>query len=345
MAATALPKMQYTNLGNTGCRVSRICLGCMSFGDKKWAPYVVDEKESLPLIKKAYDAGINFFDTANVYSHGVSEEILGKAIKTYNLPRGKIVVATKVFFLCAEGNPEIPAFGKGQDWIEQEAGYVNGNGLSRKHIFDSVEASLRRLNLDYIDLLQIHRFDPKTPVEETMEALNDLVRMGKVRYIGGSSMWAWQFAKMNAVAEKNGWAKFVTMQNHYNLLHREEEREMHPYCSDAKIKTLPWSPLAGGMLAGKNRDTERSKMRPDYNEQENGITDRVVELAEKKGVPAAQLALAWVLSKDVVASPIIGCRKESHLEDAIKALDIKITEEEAKNLEELYQPRTPVGHT
>ncbi|GAB5586886.1 CSG1/SUR1-like protein [Umbelopsis nana] len=342
---TSLPKMLYTNLGTTGCRVSRICLGCMSFGDNRWAPYVIDEKESLPLIKKAYDAGINFFDTANVYSHGVSEEILGKAIKEYKLPRGKIVVATKVFFLCAEGNPGIGSFGKDQDWIEQDAGYVNGNGLSRKHIFDSVDASLRRLGLDYIDLLQIHRFDPKTPVEETMEALNDLVRSGKVRYIGASSMWAWQFAKMNAVAEKNGWTKFVTMQNHYNLLHREEEREMHPYCIDAKIKTLPWSPLAGGMLTGKDRGTERSKMRAVYTEEESAITDRVLDLAEKKKVPAAQLALAWVLSKDVVSSPIVGIRKDSHLEDAIKALEVKLSDEDIKYLEEPYKPRVPVGHT
>ncbi|KAH8550893.1 NADP-dependent oxidoreductase domain-containing protein [Umbelopsis sp. PMI_123] len=343
MAAT-LPKMKYTNLGTTGCRVSRICLGTMSFGDTRWGPFVIDEKESLPLIKKAYDAGINFFDTADVYSHGVSELILGKAIKHYNLPRGKIVVATKVFFLCAEDNVTIESYGKDQDWIEQEAGYVNGNGLSRKHIFDSVDASLRRLQLDYIDLLQIHRFDPNTPVEETMEALNDLVRMGKVRYIGASSMWAWQFAKMNAVAEKNGWTKFVTMQNHYNLLHREEEREMHPYCIDAKIKTLPWSPLAGGMLVGKNRDTGRAKLGAGYTEEDSAITDRVAELAEKKGVPAAQLALAWVLSKDVVSSPVIGPRKEHHLLDAIQALAVEITDEDAKYLEEPYKPRTPVGH-
>lgn len=341
---SALPKMLYTNMGSTGCRVSRICLGCMSFGDNRWSPYVCGEEESLPLIKKAYDAGINFFDTANVYSHGASEVVLGKAIKKYNLPRGKIVVATKVFFLCAEGDPAIASFGKSQDWIEQDAGYVNGNGLSRKHIFDSVEASLRRLQLDYIDLLQIHRFDPNTPVEETMEALNDLVKMGKVRYIGASSMWAWQFAKMNFVAEKNGWTKFVTMQNHYSLLHREEEREMHPYCLDGKIGTLPWSPLAGGMLAGKDRGTERSKMRPGYTAEESIITDRVAELAEKKGVPAAQLALAWVLSKEIVSSPIVGIRKDSHLEDAIRSLEVKLSEEDVKYLEEPYKPRTPVGH-
>jgi aryl-alcohol dehydrogenase-like predicted oxidoreductase len=239
---SALPKMQYTNLGTTGCRVSKICLGCMSFGDPKWIPFIVEEEEALSIIKKAYDAGINFFDTgeclpcdifflpgtfrltdifscaANMYSHGASEKILGNAIEKYKLPRGKIVVATKLFFVCSEETPDLHSAYKTQDWLEQEAGIVNGNGLSRKHIFDSVDASLRRLKLDYIDLLQIHRFDPNTPVEETMEALNDLVRMGKVRYIGASSMWTWQFAKMNAVAEKNGWAKFIVMQNHYNLL-------------------------------------------------------------------------------------------------------------------------------
>ncbi|KAJ2956293.1 hypothetical protein NQZ79_g7844 [Umbelopsis isabellina] len=351
--AAKLPKMQYVNLGPTGVRVSRICLGCMSYGDKNWASWVTEEEESLPLIKQAYDAGINFFDTANVYSNGVSEKILGKAIKKYNFPRQKIVVATKVFGLITEDNVSYRGMGKSQEEIEGD-GYLNYQGLSRKHIFDSVNDSLRRLDLDYIDLLQIHRFDPKTPVEETMEALNDLIRMGKVRYIGASSMWAWQFTKMNYVAEKNGWAKFVTMQNHYNLLHREEEREMHPYCLDANIDllvpvvyrvgTLPWSPLAGGRLAGKNRGTTRSENQPEYSAAESEITDRVIELAKKKNVPAAQLALAWVLTKDVVSSPIIGAGKESHLIDGIQALSVELTEEEIKHLEEPYVPRVPVGH-
>ncbi|KAG2177328.1 hypothetical protein INT43_007985, partial [Umbelopsis isabellina] len=342
---SSLPKMQYTNLGNTGCRVSRICMGCMSFGDPNWVPFVVEEKEALPMIKQAYDAGINFFDTANMYSHGASEKILGNAIEKYNLPRGKIVVATKLFFVCDEKHMDLHSALKTQDYLEQEVGIVNGNGLSRKHIFDSVDASLRRLKLDYIDLLQIHRFDNNTPVEETMEALNDLVRIGKVRYIGASSMWAWQFAKMNAVAEKNGWAKFVTMQNHYNLLHREEEREMIPYCKDAKIKTLPWSPLAGGKILGKGRDTPReNRQHKEYSEEEEAIIDRVAELANNKGVSAAEIGLAWVLSKDVVSSPIIGPRKMNHLEDAIKALDVKLSDEDIKSLEEPYKPRVPVGH-
>ncbi|CAM0135622.1 hypothetical protein VKS41_005273 [Umbelopsis sp. WA50703] len=343
---SALPKMQYTNLGTTGCRVSRICLGCMSFGDPKWAPFIVEEEDALPMIKDAYDAGINFFDTANTYSNGTSEKILGNAIEKYKLPRSKIVVATKIFFVCSEDNPDFQGPRKSQDWLEQEAGIVNGNGLSRKHVFDSVDASLCRLKIDYIDLLQIHRFDPNTPVEETMGALNDLVRMGKVRYIGASSMWAWQFSKMNAVAEKNGWAKFVTMQNHYNLLNREEEREMHPYCMDASIRTLPWSPLAGGKVLGKGRDTPREKMQhKDCTEEESAIIDRVSKLATKKGVSTAEVGLAWVLSKDVVSSPIIGPRKMSHLEDAIKALELKLSEEDVKYLEEPYKPRVPAGHT
>ncbi|CAM0135667.1 unnamed protein product [Umbelopsis sp. WA50703] len=315
----------------------------MSYGDKRWAPWVVEEEESLPLIKQAFDAGINFFDTANVYSNGVSEKILGKAIKKYNFPRQKIVVATKVFALTTEDNVGYKSMNKSPEDIEVD-GYVNYNGLSRKHIFDSVEASLRRLDLDYIDLLQIHRFDPKTPVEETMEALNDLVRMGKVRYIGASSMWAWQFTKMNYVAEKNGWTKFVTMQNHYNLHHREEEREMHPYCLDAKIGTLPWSPLDAGRLAGKNRGTTREGPQGEYSPAESAITDRVVELAKKKNVPAAQIAIAWVLTKDVVSSPIIGAGKESHLIDGIQALSVDLTNDEIKYLEEPYVPRKPVGH-
>ncbi|GAB5586887.1 CSG1/SUR1-like protein [Umbelopsis nana] len=334
--------MQYVNMGNTGARVSRICLGCMSFGDKRWGPWVLEEEEALPLIKKAYDSGINFFDTANTYSNGVSETILGKAIKKYDLPRGKIVVATKVFLCTVEEDMTFMPMGSKEE-IEAR-GYVNYSGLSRKHIYDSVNASLRRLDLDYIDLLQIHRFDPDTPVEETMGALNDLVRSGKVRYIGASSMWAWQFAKMNAVAEKNGWAKFVTMQNHYNLLHREEEREMIPYCIDSKIGTLPWSPLAGGMLAGKNRGTSREAMYAELTAAESEIVDRVVDLAKKKDVPPAQLALAWVLSKDAISAPIIGPRSEKHLYDGIQALSIQLTEDDIKLLEEPYVPRVPQGH-
>ncbi|GAA5814164.1 hypothetical protein MFLAVUS_007657 [Mucor flavus] len=338
-----LPKMQYIRFGNTGLRVSRFSLGCMSYGSSKWQPWVKDEEESLYLIGKAYEAGINFFDTADVYSNGESERILGKAIKKFNMPRSRIVVATKAFFAVSD-EPRINTLGSK---VADHPEFENSYGLSRKHLFDAVDASLKRLDVDYIDLYQIHRFDRNTPIEETMEALNDLVRSGKVRYIGCSSCYAWEFQKANAIAEKNGWAKFSSMQNLYNLIYREEEREMIPYCVDQGIASIHWSPLARGLLTGKNRSTTRAESDRGINlffvkkESANNdvIIDRVVEIAEKLSHTPAQISLAWMLSKKHVTSPIVGVSRESNLYDIIGSLDIKLSEEDIKYLEEPYIPR------
>ncbi|KAF9160505.1 hypothetical protein DFQ26_005432 [Actinomortierella ambigua] len=342
--------MEYVRLGKTGLRVSRFCLGFMSYGNPEWNGWSKGEEESLALIKKAYDAGFNFFDTANAYSNGQSEEILGKAIKKFNMDRGRIVVATKVkkshaysklFFPVLPGNTAV----RSSETNLQDSTLVNKFGLSRKHIFDAVDASLKRLDLDYIDLYQIHRFDHNTPIEETMEALNDLVRSGKVRYIGASSMYAWEFQKANNIAEKNGWTKFVSMQNHYNLIYREDEREMIPYSVDAGIGGIPWSPLALGKLAGKNRgNTQRTQTDAwqwmhEIRDAEEKIIDRVAEIAEKKGASSAQVALAWLLAKPYVTAPIVGIGKEEHLYDTIGALKVTLTDEECKYLEEPYAPR------
>ncbi|KAG2197165.1 hypothetical protein INT47_009472 [Mucor saturninus] len=338
-----LPKMQYVRFGNTGLRVSRFALGCMSYGSSKWQPWVKDEEESLYLIGKAYEAGINFFDTAESYSNGESERILGKAIQKFNMPRSRIVIATKVYF-TVDKDISNNLLGKK---LDGQSEYVNSYGLSRKHIFDSVEGSLKRLGVDYIDLYQIHRFDHDTPIEETMEALNDLVRSGKVRYIGCSSCFAWEFQKANAIAEKNGWTKFSSMQNLYNLLYREEEREMIPYCLDSGIASIHWSPLARGLLTGNNRNSVRIQSDLAINaffakkESVNNdlIVDRVVEIAEKLGHSPAQIALGWMLTKKHVTSPIIGVSRESNLYDIIGALDVKLSEEEINYLEEAYIPR------
>ncbi|KAF1801973.1 NADP-dependent oxidoreductase domain-containing protein [Mucor lusitanicus] len=338
-----LPQMEYVRFGNTGMRVSRFALGCMSYGSSKWQPWVKDEEESLELIGKAYDAGINFFDTADVYSNGESERVLGKAIKKFNMPRSRIVVATKVFFTVAD-QVENNLMGR---QLDDEPEYVNSFGLSRKHIFDACDASLERLGLDYIDLYQIHRFDHQTPIEETMEALNDLVRSGKVRYIGCSSCYAWEFQKANRIAEKNGWAKFSSMQNLYNLIYREEEREMIPYCEDSGIASIHWSPLARGLLTGKNRNTTRmdsdrainlffAKKESANNEE---IIDRVVEVAEKLACSPAQVSLAWMLSKPHCTSPIVGVGKLENLYDVIGSLAVKLSEQDIKYLEEPYIPR------
>ncbi|KAI9475502.1 MAG: NADP-dependent oxidoreductase domain-containing protein [Benjaminiella poitrasii] len=335
--ATDLPKMEYVRL------VSRICLGCMSFGSTKWGAWVKEEKEGIEFIKSAYNAGINFFETANMYSNGESERILGKALKEIKADRGRVVIVTKVRF---------PVYNKD----ENDGGYlnvdkneimVNRYGLSRKHIFDAVEASLKRLGVDYIDLYQIHRSDPNTPVEETMGALNDLVRMGKIRYIGASTMPAWLFQKYNRVAERRGWAQFVSMQNLYNLLYREEEREMIPYCVDSGIGMIPWSPLASGELVSKKRDSVRSqgrsvltKIHPEVLAESNDtIVDRVTELAQKYGVSNAQIALAWEFTKPYVTAPILGVSKIEQLYDSVRALNVKLTEEDVKYLEEPYTPR------
>ncbi|CEG82482.1 Putative Aryl-alcohol dehydrogenase (NADP) [Rhizopus microsporus] len=333
--SNTLPQMQYVRFGNTGMKVSRFCLGCMSYGSSRWLAWVKDEEESLELIGKAYEAGINFFDTANIYSNGESERVLGKAIKKFNMPRSRIVIATKLFF---------PVIDDKTHGGELEG--INDKGLSRKHIFDAVDASLKRLGVDYIDLYQIHRFDPETPLEETMEALNDLVRSGKVRYIGASSGYAWQFQKANAIAERRGWAKFVSMQNLYNLLYREEEREMIPYCQDSGIAIIPWSPLARGLLTGKNRESIRLQIDgyipalfQDRQAQNNDeIIDRVIELAKKHNRSPAQIALAWMLSKPYITSPIVGVGKESHLHDLLYALEVKLSNEDIKYLEEIYIP-------
>jgi len=317
----------------------------MSYGSNKWFPWVLNEEESIAMIGKAYNAGINFFDTADSYSSGESEKILGKAIKKFQIPRSKIVVATKTFSAFIEGQPEIVFWRKNPD----DHGLVNQYGLSRKRIFQAVDDSLRRLDLDYIDLYQIHRFDPDTSVEETMEALHDLVKLGKIRYIGCSSMYTWQFQKMQNVAEKHGWTKFISMQNHYNLVYREEEREMIPYCLDSGVGMVPWSPLARGVLT---RRTTESSFRSSSDvtvlklaESDPKIVDRVFEVAEKHNATPAQIAVAWVLSKPVVSAPILGISKETHLNDLIRAIDIKLTEEDVKFLEELYEPKAIAGHS
>jgi len=320
--------MQYVRLGNTGLKVSRICLGMMSYGDKKWRQWVLPYEDAKKYVQRALELGINFFDTADVYSLGVSEEFLGRAIKELT-QRDKVIIATKV---RAEVGP-LP----------------NDRGLGRKHIFHSIENSLKRLQTDYVDLYQIHRWDDETPIEETMEALNDLVRSGKVRYIGASSMRAWQFAKAQAIAERRGWAKFVSMQNHYNLIYREEEREMNPLCADQGVGLIPWSPLARGILVGNRGNdnkgqTERAGTDPFtekiyvLDETDFAIADRVAELAKRKNVARATIALAWLLHKGVV-SPIIGATKMSHLDDAVAAVNFPLSKEDLAFLEELYKPR------
>jgi aryl-alcohol dehydrogenase-like predicted oxidoreductase len=324
--------MEYVKLGNTGMDVSRLCLGCMSFGvpERGIAPWSLDEERSRPIIKKALESGINFFDTANVYSDGTSEEIVGRALKDY-ANRDEIVLATKVYFRMHEG--------------------PNGAGLSRKAIMSEIDNSLKRLGTDYVDLYQIHRWDYHTPIEETLEALHDVVKAGKARYIGASAMYARQFMKALHIAEKNGWTRFVSMQNHFNLLYREEEREMLPLCKEEKIGVIPYSPLAKGRLT---RDWEKTTHRSEIDEVAKSLydatanTDRVVvervaEIAEKHGVPRAQIALAWVLQKEPITSPIIGATKMSHLEDAVAALSITLTPEEIALLEEPYVPHPVVG--
>ncbi len=325
--------MNYTNLGHTGLKVSRICLGMMSYGNPKWREWVLPEEDARPFVKRALEMGINFFDTANVYSAGVSEEITGRALRDM-AARDEVVVATKVHGKMRED--------------------PNGRGLSRKHILGSIDDSLRRLGMDYIDLYQTHRWDYDTPIEETMEALHDVVKAGKARYIGASSMYAWQFAKAQFVAEKNGWTKFISMQNHYNLVYREEEREMIPLCRDLGVGIIPWSPLARGFLAGNRSkqdwgETTRAKTDPFaqdmyYRDTDFQVVDRVVELAARMGHKPAQLALAWLLNKQGIDSPIIGATKMYQLEDAEIATTMKLSHEEMKYLEEPYVPHPILGH-
>jgi len=326
-------EMEYVKLGNTGMDVSQICLGAMSFGKADgWVhnPWALDEEDSRTIIKKALDLGINFFDTANVYAFGTSEKILGQALHEF-ANRDEVVIATKVFGTMYEG--------------------PNGGGLSRKHILNQVDQSLKRLGTDYIDLYIIHRWDYHTPIEETMEALNDVVKAGKVRYIGASAMYAWQFQKALYVAEKNGWTRFVSMQNHYNLIYREEEREMMPLCIEEKIAVTPYSPLASGRLARATSETSTrletdpiAKHKYDATaEADQVIIDRVAEIAEKYGVPMAHVSLSWMLQKAPVAAPVIGATKIAHVESAVEAVSVKLTPEEMTYLEEPYIPHPIVG--
>jgi len=325
--------MQYTHLGRAGIQVSRICLGTMTYGTSKWRPWVLNEEPSRPFIRRALELGINFFDTADMYSDGLSEEVLGRAIGEF-ARREEVVIATKVYF----------PMGSSQ----------NERGLSRLHILRAIDSSLRRLGTDYVDLYQIHRWDPETPIEETLEALHDVVKAGKARYIGASSMFAWQFAKALFLADQHGWTRFVSMQNHYNLVYREEEREMLPLCQDQRIGVIPWSPLARGFLAG-NRipaqwgDTVRAKT-DDYaksmyfQDSDFAVASRVKTLAAARGVTPAQIALAWMLHKPGITAPIIGASRMPQLEESVAAVEIQLTQEESTSLEELYEPHPVLGH-
>jgi len=325
--------MEYVRLGSTGLKVSRLCLGTMTYGTPQWRPWVLEESASRPFLRRALDRGINFFDTADMYSLGISEEVVGRALKEM-AGRDQVVIATKVFFPLREGQ--------------------NERGLSRKHIMSAIDASLKRLGVDYVDLYQIHRFDPDTPIEETLEALHDLVKAGKARYVGASSMYAWQFAKMLYVADLHGWTRFVSMQNHYNLIYREEEREMLPLCRDQGIAVIPWSPLARGFLAGNRRkgdhgDTTRAKTddfahQLYYTDRDFEVADRTKKLADRHSVKPTQIALAWILSKPGVTAPIVGASQLSHLDDAIDALKVKLSAEDIAFVEEPYQPHPVLGH-
>jgi len=322
--------MEYTNLGSTGVKVSRICLGCMTYGVKSWRQWVLEENESRPFIKQALELGINFFDTADMYSLGMSEQILGRALKEFGPSREKVVIATKVFFPMGDD--------------------PNQKGLSRKHIMHAIDDSLRRLGTDYVDLYQIHRFDYETPIEETLTALHDVVKAGKARYIGASSMFAWQFARMLHAADRLGLTRFVTMQNHYNLIYREEEREMIPLCRAENVGLLPWSPLARGVLAGNRKASTLRAQEDDYTkklytqEADDRVVDCVEQAAKNRGVPPAQVALAWLLQKPGVTAPIVGASKPHHLQDAVAALAVKLTPQEISQLESIYVPHAVLGH-
>jgi len=323
--------MEYVRLGNTGLKVSRLCLGCMSFGSSKWRSWVLDEDDARPFVKKALEGGINFFDTADVYSQGESEKVVGGALKDF-AKRHEVVIATKVHGRMRAG--------------------PNGAGLSRKVIFHEIDASLKRLGTDFVDLYQIHRWDYETPIEETLEALHDVVKAGKVRYIGASSMYAWQFAKALYCADRHGWTRFVTMQNHFNLLYREEEREMIGLCQSEGIGVIPWSPLARGRLARPWQSETTKRFETDQfakwmytktEEADHKVVDRLGEVAEQRGVARASLALAWLLGKPAVVSPIVGATKPHHLEDAVAALSLHLTPEEIASLEEPYAPHPVLG--
>jgi aryl-alcohol dehydrogenase-like predicted oxidoreductase len=321
--------MRYVKLGSTGLDVSRLCLGCMSFGvpDRGTHAWTLDEEASRPLIRAAVEAGVNFFDTANMYSDGTSEEFVGRALAEYSR-REEVVIATKVYFPMRRG--------------------PNGGGLSRKVIMHEIDASLRRLGTDYVDLYQIHRFDSTTPLEETMEALHDVVKAGKARYIGASSMWAWQFAKAQHIAERHGWTRFVTMQNHYNLLYREEEREMLPLCLDQGVGVIPWSPLGRGRLTrpvevATDRTAKDLYLQTLYHSADHDIIDRVTALADRRGLTMAQVALAWVAGHPAVSAPIVGVTKAEHLADALVGIDVDLSDDERAELEAPYTPQPVQG--
>ena len=327
--------MEYMNLGRSGLKVSRICLGMMTYGTSEWREWVLNEEQSRPFIRRALELGINFFDTADMYSLGVSEEVTGRALRDF-ARREEIVLATKVYF----------PIGRGQ----------NNRGLSRKHIMEAIDNSLRRLGTDYVDLYQIHRWDSETPIEETMEALHDVVKAGKARYIGASSMFAWQFAKAQYTADLHGWTRFVSMQNHYNLIYREEEREMLSFCIDQGVGAIPWSPLARGFLSGnRTRDSKGESLRAQtdtyahdmyYRENDFDVMERLVAVAERMpNAKPAQVALAWLLHRPGITAPIIGASKMSHLEDAVTAVSIKLSTEEMQLLEEPYRPHPVLGHS
>jgi aryl-alcohol dehydrogenase-like predicted oxidoreductase len=324
--------MNYVRLGTTGLKVSRLCLGAMTYGDPGWRRWVLPEDASRPFIKRALERGITFFDTADMYSLGRSEEVLGRALKDF-ASRSAVVIATKVFYPMSDD--------------------PNDRGLSRKHLMSSIDNSLRRLGTDYVDLYQIHRWDPETPIEETLRALDDIVRSGKARYIGASSMMSWQFAKALDLADRNGWTRFVSMQNHYNLVYREEEREMIPLCLDEGVGVIPWSPLARGFLAGnRKRGSREATLREQadsyghglyYADADYDVADRVVEVANARGVAPAQIALAWLLHKPGVTAPIIGATKLEQLDQSIDALTIQLTDDEIRRLEEPYVPHRVLG--
>ena len=335
--------MDFLSLGNSGLKVSRLCLGCMSYGSSKARAWILDEEAALPFFQQALEAGINFFDTADLYSQGMSEEVTGRALKKLGVRREEVIIATKVFY--PTGNTP------------------NEQGTSKKHVRHAIDASLRRLGVDYVDLYQIHRYDHSTPMEETLEALTDLIHQGKVLYLGASSMSAWEFAKFLKVARTNGLPRFITMQNHYNLVYREEEREMIPFCRQEKIGVIPWSPLARGFLAGNRPRSEEGKLRQGfvgqgettraktdasaqrlyYQESDYQVVDRVTDLARKRGLSNAQIALAWLLHQPGITAPIIGATKPHHLEEAVKALEVRLKEDEIKYLEEPYQPHPILG--
>ncbi|KAK7984777.1 Aldo-keto reductase dtxS3 [Apiospora saccharicola] len=349
--SVANTKCEYRQLGRSGLRVSVPIFGCMSIGDNKALSWAVGEDEALPLLKAAYDRGINTWDTANVYSQGVSEIIVGKAIKKYNIPREKVIIMTKCFWGVGE-EPEVRHFVH-REAFEKSKDYVNQYHLSRAAIFNQVNASLKRLDMDYIDVLQIHRFDYNTPLEETMKALHDLVESGKVRYIGASSMYATCFARMQFTAEKNGWTKFVSMQNHYNLLYREEEREMNRFCNDTGVGLIPWAPLCRGHLArppSNFGNTDRSKIEKESSPGSHGtvepdltIISRVQEIAKKRDWTMSNVALAWINKR--VSSPIIGFSNINRIDEALSARGKTLSDEEELYLEELYQPKPITGHT